>query len=238
MDNDPPTPNSAHSISWISERTLSVSTTSTTTTLADTPSPMDMSSPSITPIESTEDPIPIEYRKVFFRESPNFHPHFLSLLHHLSSHLWPLVNCETGLHHPDFPPNMLAYNLLTSEQVDSLARHFHQVYPPVPATFNYPVCITPWIGTPEEKTLDLPTRLKRLGRFFGLRGCEEQEQEQEDVDMDRDEGDGSGNGNGNGNGNDGNMSEGEAEVLRQMELEWQQALQRAYAEESHRWNSK
>lgn len=129
---------------------------------------------------------------------------------------------------------MLAYNLLTSEQVDSLARHFHQVYPPVPATFNYPVCITPWIGTPEEETIDLPTRLKRLGRFFGLRGCEEQEQQrqQEDVDMDRDEGDGSGNGN------DEKMSEGEAEVLRQMELEWQQALQRAYAEESHRWNLK
>jgi hypothetical protein len=34
------------------------------------------------------------------------------------------------------------------------------------------------------------------------------------------------------------MSESEAEVLRQMELEWQQALQRAYSEESHRWNLK
>ncbi|CAI7676288.1 unnamed protein product [Penicillium discolor] len=224
MDNDPPTPNSPHSISWLSERTLSISTTTTTITLADTPSPMSMSSPSITPIESTEDPIPIEYRKFSFRESPNFHPHFLSLLRHLSSQLWPLVNCETGLLHPDFPPDMLAYNLLTSEQV----------YPPVPATFNYPVCITPWIGTLEEKTIDLPTRLKRLGRFFGLRGCEEQQQEQEDVDMDRDEGDVSGNENGN----DEKMSEAEAEVLRQMELEWQQALQRAYAEESHRWNLK
>lgn len=231
MDNDPPTPNSPHSISWLSERTLSIST-STTTTLADTPSPMSMSSPNITPIEFTESPISIEYRKDFFRESPNFHPHFLPLLHHLSSHLWPLVNYETGLQHPDFPPNMLAYNLLTSEQVDNLARHFHQVYPPVPATFKYPVCITPWIGTAEEKTIDLPTKVKRLGRFFGLRGCEEQEQEQEDVDMDMDMDDE------NGGGNDENMSAAEAELLRQMELEWQQALQRAYAEESHRWNLK
>lgn len=54
------------------------------------------------------------------------------------------------------------------------------------------------------------------------------------MDMDRHEGDGSGNGNGN----DEKMSESEAEVLRQMELEWQQALQRAYAEESLRWNLK
>jgi hypothetical protein len=49
---------------------------------------------------------------------------------------------------------------------------------------------------------------------------------------------GNGNGNGNGNDNEESMSESEAEVLRQMELEWQQALQRAYSEESHRWNLK
>lgn len=76
--------------------------------------------------------------------------------------------------------------------------------------------------------------MKRLGRFFGLRGCEEPqpEPEQEDVDMDMDvdEGDGSKK--------EEKMSESEAEVLRQMEFEWQQALQRAYAEESHRWNLK
>lgn len=232
MEDDPTTPNSPHSISWLSERTLSVSTTSTTT-LADPPSPMSISSQSLTPLDLTESPFPIEYPRISFRESPNFHPHFLPLLRHLSSQLWPLVNCETGLQHPDFPPNMLAYNLLTSEQVDNLARHFHQVYPPVPATFNYPVHITPWIGTAEEKTIDLPTRVRRLGRFFGLRGCEEGGGE--DVNMDEDHvepGDGSENGNGE------SMSESEAEVLLQMELEWQQALQRAYAEESHRWNLK
>ncbi|KGO67667.1 hypothetical protein PITC_064300 [Penicillium italicum] len=222
MENDPPTPNSPHSISWLSDRSLSVSTASTTT-LADSLSPMSFSS-SLTP-DYTESPFPIEHSKIPFRESPNFHPHFLPLLRHLSSQLWPLVNCETGLEHPDFPPNMLAYNLLTSEQVDNLARHFHQVYPPVPATFNYPVYITPWIGTAEEKTLDLSTRVKRLGKFFGLRGCEE------DVDVDMD-------GSEHENGNEENMSESEAEVLRQMELEWQQALQRAYTEESHRWNLK
>ncbi|KAJ5210246.1 hypothetical protein N7491_010052 [Penicillium cf. griseofulvum] len=220
MENDPTTPNSPDSISWLSERTLSVSTS--TTTLADPLSPMSISTPQDLP----GSPFPIESPPIPFHESPNFHPHFLPLLRHLSTPLWPLVNCETGLPHPDFPPNMLAYNLLTSEQVDHLARHFHQVYPPVPATFNYPIHITPWIGTEEEKTLDLPTRVKRLGRFFGLRGCEG-----EGVDMD----DHVDHENGNGNESE---SESEAEVLQQMELEWQQALQRAYAEESHRWNLK
>ncbi|KAK4869359.1 hypothetical protein LT330_006359 [Penicillium expansum] len=235
MENDPPTPKSPQSISWLSERTLSVSTASSTTSLADSLSPMSFSSPSLTPLDFTESPFPIEYPKVPLRESPNFHPHFLPLLRHLSSHLYPLVNCETGLEHPDFPPNMLAYNLLTSEQVDNLARHFHQIYPPVPATFNYPVYITPWIGTAEEKTIDLPTRIKRLGRFFGLRGCEEDVDVDVDMDMDMDS---SEHGNESEDENGENMSEAEAEVLRQMELEWQQALQRAYAEESHRWNLK
>ncbi|CAP86268.1 hypothetical protein E8E15_006429 [Penicillium rubens] len=225
MDNDPTTPSSPHSISWLSERTLSVSTNSSTT-LADTLSPISISS-SITPIT------PLHTESPTFRESPNFHPQFLPLLRHLSSQLWPLVNSETGLEHPDFPPNMLAYNLLTSEQVDSLARHFDQVYPPVPATFNYPVCIQPWIGTEEEKTIDLPTRVRRLGRFFGLRGCEE------DVDMeDVEQGNGNDNDNDSDNGESMSVSESEAEVLRQMEWEWQQALQRAYSEESHRWNLK
>ncbi|KAI2695545.1 hypothetical protein CBS147332_9294 [Penicillium roqueforti] len=224
MENDPTTPNSPHSISWLSDRTLSICTS--TTTIAETLSPMSMSSASITPLDLTESPFPIEYPNITFRESPNFHPHFLPLLRHLSSHLWPLVNCETGLQHPDFPPNMLAYNLLTSEQVDNLARHFHQVYPPVPATYNYPVHITPWIGTAEEKTIDLPTRVRRLGRFFGLMGCEE-DAEMEDHDE---------HGSGSDNGED--MNGGEDEVLRQMEWQWQQALQRAYAEEGHRWNLK
>ncbi|OQE34521.1 hypothetical protein PENCOP_c017G05811 [Penicillium coprophilum] len=221
MKDDPTTPNSRHSISWLSDRTLSISTTSTTT-LADPLSPMSLCS-SITPLDLTESPIPIDYPTIPLRDSPNFHPQFLPLLRHLSAQLWPLVNCETGLQHPDFPPNMLAYNLLTSEQVDNLARHFHQVYPPVPASFHYPVYITPWIGTTEEKTLDLPTKIKRMGRFFGLKECEEGEVE---VDIDHE------------NENVNEMSGSEAEVLQRMELEWQQALQRAHAEESHRWNLK
>ncbi|KAJ5971175.1 uncharacterized protein N7479_001093 [Penicillium vulpinum] len=236
MENEPTTPNSPHSISWLSERTLSISTTSTTT-LADPLTPMSISSSvssvclSVSSsIDLTDSPFPIEYPKIPFHKSPNFHPHFLPLLRHLSAKLWPLVNSETGLHHPDFPPNMLAYNLLTSDQVNNLARNFHQVYPPVTATFNYPVYIKPWIGTEEEETIGLPTRVKRMGRFFGLRGCEE-----EDVDMDMDEDIEQEQEYDHGNEE---MSESEAEVLRQMEMEWQQALQRAYTEESHRWNLK
>lgn len=131
---------------------------------------------------------------------------------------------------------MLAYNLLTLEKVDNLARHYHQIWPPEPASFNYPVYIKPWIGTPEEKTLELSTRVRRLGRFFGLSGCQSPTGEDEEEDaMDTDHGS---NQNGNGETEETNMSAEEAELLRQMESEWHQALQRAYAEESHRWNLK
>ncbi|KAJ5780830.1 hypothetical protein N7457_005990 [Penicillium paradoxum] len=226
----PSSPRRSSISSWtISERSLSVSTTDCSSPMTLTCSPLD-----VTSTEDVEPPIlPITYAALSLRDSPSFHPQFIPLLWHLSAQLWPLVNCETGQTHPDFPATMLAYNLLTSEQVDNLARHFHQVWPPVPASYNYPVRITPWIGTSEEHTIDLPTRVRRLGRFFGLQGCEsptEGNEEAMDVDSGNQE---------NEQGNEGaNMSEEEAELLQQMELEWHQALQRASAEESHRWNLK
>ncbi|KAJ5555422.1 hypothetical protein N7535_007857 [Penicillium sp. DV-2018c] len=216
--------------SWsTSERTLSISTTDSISPLTLENSPWSSTMASAETLNS-----PISYHpKLTLRDRPSFHPQFIPLLRHLSARLWPLVNCVTGRPHPDFPSTMLAYNLLTKEQCDNLARHFHQVWPPVQASFDYPVYITPWIGTPEEESTDLPTRLRRLGRFFGLRGCEspttEWSSEGMDVDYEDDieyasqmE----------------NMTPEEAEILRQMELEWQQALQRAYAEEAHRWNLK
>lgn len=100
-----------------------------------------------------------------------FHSTFVPLLHHLSSLLHPLVSSTTGRPHPDFPATLLAYHLLTASQLDSLAVHFHQVWPPVPATSWYPIRIAPWIGTPEEKDVDLTTKRRRFGQFIGLKGC-------------------------------------------------------------------
>ncbi|KAJ5626092.1 hypothetical protein N7510_002401 [Penicillium lagena] len=100
-----------------------------------------------------------------------FHPAFLPLLHHLSSPLHPLVSSTTGHPHPEFPVTLLAYHLLTASQLDSLAVHFHQVWPPVPATSLYPIRILPWIGTPEEKDVGLATKRRRFGQFIGLKDC-------------------------------------------------------------------
>lgn len=102
----------------------------------------------------------------------NFHSSFLPTLQHFSRRLVPLVSITTGQPHPDFPRTILAYHLLTSEQLDDLARHYHQVWPPVPETFGYPLRIPAWIGTPDEAQVDIETKRRRLGRFAGLRGCE------------------------------------------------------------------
>lgn len=100
------------------------------------------------------------------------HPSFQPILRHLRTPLCPLVSSTTGQQHPAFPKTLLAYHLLTSRQLDDLARHFHQVCPPVEATRAYPVSIPAWIGTQGEKSVDLQTKRRRFGRFIGLRGCE------------------------------------------------------------------
>src|SRR5699024_3878114 len=122
------------------------------------------------------------------------------------------------------PRTLLSYHLLTSHQLDDLARHYHQVWPPVPATFWYPTSIPAWVDNDghecrsgNENAVDLVTKRRRFGRFIGLRGCESP------VDVD---GKGDGHGHGNGNGND----QGE-EVVRRMEMEWQMALERAVRED-------
>ncbi|KAF7595832.1 hypothetical protein BBP40_004644 [Aspergillus hancockii] len=104
--------------------------------------------------------------------SKRFHSCFLLTLNHLRTRLYPLVSSTTALPHPEFPPTLLAYHLLTSRQLDTLAIHYHQVWPPVPATDSYPVVIPPWIGTENEKDLDLETKRRRFGRFIGLQRCE------------------------------------------------------------------
>lgn len=83
----------------------------------------------------------------------------------------PLVSSGLGQQHPDFPATILAFYLLTSTQLDNLARHFHQIWPPVDATSQYPVQMAAWIGTSQEHETSLYTKRLRFGLFIGLRGC-------------------------------------------------------------------
>ena len=126
---------------------------------------------------------------------------------------------------------MLAYNLLTHEQCDALARHFDQVWPANEASYNYPVPIRPWIGSEFEAVMDLDTKRRRIGQFIGLRGCESPVYEAwEDMDLDM-EGDDI---NGDVNVDIDTLDE----TLKQMQGEWDEALKRAWREEGHRWNMK
>lgn len=84
--------------------------------------------------------------------------------------LAPLVQLTTGEVHEAFPGNLLAYWLLTDDQLEELAHFYHQRTPCV-WTSHYP-CPVPW-----RSDLPLETKRRRIGRFIGLRGCESPEPE-------------------------------------------------------------
>ncbi|TVY49307.1 hypothetical protein LOCC1_G000706 [Lachnellula occidentalis] len=79
--------------------------------------------------------------------------------------LCPLVRVTDGAHHHAFPLTILNFHLLTSQQCDDLAHHFHQ-RTPSDWTCLYPIRIE-WRN---DATLD--EKRRRIGRFIGLRGCE------------------------------------------------------------------
>ncbi|KAJ5306696.1 hypothetical protein PENANT_c003G10504 [Penicillium antarcticum] len=175
------------------------------------------------------------------------HPYFQPVLDHLQQRLSPLVSVTTEEYHPDFPETLLAYNVLTMEQLDDLARHFHQVYPPLPVSKKYPFPIQPWIGTPGEKDVDLETRRRRFGKFIGLQGCEspirarfgwEQERDEWNDEMDDvDEADIMVDNKETGD-VEMEMGESEKEMLERMEREWQDGLGREWETQGHLWNMK
>jgi hypothetical protein len=115
----------------------------------------------------------------------------------------------SGLPHLSFPTSILQYHLLTHEQLDELARFYHQVIPPVRETFRYPVRIPAWVSVNEEEDaeraveVDLETKRRRWGRFVGLRGCETPTEGREEG----------------------------REMEDRMEREWRRALERARDEE-------
>lgn len=123
-------------------------------------------------------------------------------LAHLRTTLAPLVSVTDRTVHADFPATLLQYHLLTSPQLDALARHYHQSSPRV-ESWGYPVSVVGrWTALPSSPSpphLDInaaimglePTRTssgdpsagavqkasvhdrrRRFGRFIGLRGCE------------------------------------------------------------------
>ena len=107
---------------------------------------------------------------------------------HLASQLVPLISVRTGLPHPLFPRSLLQYHLLTHDQLDALARHYHQTLDAGEERWMYP-CPIPfgksWCGSSppamsshatneleRRHLVDLETRRRRWGRFIGLKGCE------------------------------------------------------------------
>lgn len=66
--------------------------------------------------------------------------HFSNRLAYLRTTLAPLVSITEHTAHPDFPTTMLHYHLLTSPQLDALARHYHQSSPKA-ESWSYPVSI-------------------------------------------------------------------------------------------------
>ncbi|KAK3362946.1 hypothetical protein B0T25DRAFT_24781 [Lasiosphaeria hispida] len=92
-------------------------------------------------------------------------PAFESKLRQMALPLAPLVQLTTGAVHPWFPPTLLAFWLLTNEQLDALASFYHQRTPSC-WTVQYPCPVSWHVG------LTLDEKRRRIGKFIGLRGCE------------------------------------------------------------------
>ncbi|AEO54325.1 hypothetical protein MYCTH_2107070 [Thermothelomyces thermophilus ATCC 42464] len=122
-------------------------------------------------VDSSINTSPDETRKAAFgtrRAASN--PAFQSKLAQMTLPLAPLVQLTTGQVHPAFPRTLLAFWLLTDEQLDSLAHFYHQ-RTPCQWTWQYP-CPVPWPASWRTSGLTIEEKRRKLGRFIGLRGCE------------------------------------------------------------------
>ena len=88
--------------------------------------------------------------------------------------LVPLVHITSGQVHPYFPPTLLNFWVLTSEQLDELAHFYHQ-RTPSEWSAHYP-CPVIW-----GKDLGLEEKRRKIGRFIGLRGCESPVRSEEEI---------------------------------------------------------
>lgn len=109
--------------------------------------------------------------------STTTNPSYATAFSHLRTPLVPLISVTTGLPHPEFPRTLLQYHLLTHDQLDALARWYHQSDPLSDESWRYPAPIPPFtaeFGRDSGVFADIPleTKRRRWGRFIGLRGCE------------------------------------------------------------------
>ncbi|KAM3089250.1 hypothetical protein ACMFMG_000855 [Clarireedia jacksonii] len=88
--------------------------------------------------------------------------------------LHPLVCLTTGQIHPAFPPTLLGFWLLTSDELDDMAHFYHQRTPSA-WTAMYP-CPVRW-----NRHAGLEVKRRKLGKFIGLRGCDTPIGEEEEV---------------------------------------------------------
>lgn len=176
---------------------------------------------------------------------------FTAAVAHLATPLVPLISVRTGLAHPYFPRSLLQYHLLTHEQLDALARWYHQTHDagregemyPAPLgrskvwTFSTPSTLSSRSDlnsktTKQEgkdasgKLVSLDTKRRRWGRFIGLRACESP------TTTAPQDGDSSNNSNGTENGDEKREEEAEENVEEKMDREWRRAMRRAEEEKA------
>lgn len=120
------------------------------------------------PSKSSERAVHLPAETYILLKPPKDHGKFLYLLDYLRQPVQPLVSCTTGRSHEDFPPTVLSYCLLTSNQLNNLAYHFHQVWPPVSETFSYVVQVPVWLDSSDEAHENLKFRRSCFGKFIGL----------------------------------------------------------------------
>ncbi|KAE9968161.1 hypothetical protein EG328_007722 [Venturia inaequalis] len=101
--------------------------------------------------------------------------------------LCPIRRLPHGEVHPSLPRMVLKYWLLTEDEIDSIARFYHQTdrsnewFHQYPGTMNWD---SKWLKRPDgtespRELKQLPTdeerlsmKRRRVGRFIGLRGCQ------------------------------------------------------------------
>lgn len=153
----------------------------------------------------------------------------------------PLVSVKTGKSHPDFPRTLLSYQLLTHDQLDSLARHYHQTIDAGEERWLYPAPIgweKVWCGSEsgsgsyiesngkcdcndvatKRHLASLEVKRRRWGRFIGLRGCESPVAGTFAVAGDGER----------------QQQEQEEDIVERMERQWREALRRAEEEKNVR----
>ncbi|KAF2403901.1 hypothetical protein EJ06DRAFT_527493 [Trichodelitschia bisporula] len=88
--------------------------------------------------------------------------------------------------HSSFPPTLLHYWLLTENQMDAFASHYHQTDPKDPYRHEYPACMNwdarflarppPNLAPEDNFYLSAEERLwvkrRMVGKFIGIRGCD------------------------------------------------------------------